>query len=66
MPSRVWKILPAVSVIALSTGVYGQNYQELSATVTGPWHHVPDARSTLEFNRGNGEMSGGFRSDTCK
>jgi hypothetical protein len=37
--------------IALSTGAHGQNYQELSAMVTGPWHHVPDARSTLEFNR---------------
>jgi hypothetical protein len=37
--------------MSLSTGAYGQNYQELSAMVTGPWHHVPDARSTLEFNR---------------
>ena len=51
MPSRVWKILPAVAVMSLSTGAYGQNYQELSAMVTGPWHHVPDARSILEFNR---------------
>jgi hypothetical protein len=51
MPSRVWKILPAVAVMSLSTGAYGQNYQELSAIVTGPWHHVPDARSTLEFNK---------------
>ena len=51
MPSRVWKFLPALAVISLSTGAYGQNYQELSAMVTGPWHHVPDARSTLEFNR---------------
>jgi hypothetical protein len=37
--------------MALSTGAHGQNYQELSAMVNGPWHHVPDARSTLEFNR---------------
>ena len=51
MPSRVWKILPAVAVMSLSTGAYGQDYQELSAIVTGPWHHVPDARSTLEFNK---------------
>jgi hypothetical protein len=51
MPSRVWKILPALAVMSLLTGAYGQNYQELSATVTGPWHHVPDARSTIEFNR---------------
>ncbi len=51
MPSRVWKILPALAVMSLSSGAYGQNYQELSATVTGPWHHVPDARSTLEFNK---------------
>jgi hypothetical protein len=51
MPSRVWKILPAIAVMVLSTGAHGQNYQELSAMVTGPWHHVPDVRSTLEFNR---------------
>jgi hypothetical protein len=37
--------------MSLSTGAYGQDYQELSAMVTGPWHHVPDARGTLEFNR---------------
>jgi hypothetical protein len=37
--------------MSLSTGAYGQNYQELSAMVTGPWHHVPDDRSTIEFNR---------------
>jgi len=43
--------LPALAALSLSTGSYGQNYQELSAMVTGPWHHVPDARSTLEFNR---------------
>jgi hypothetical protein len=41
----------ALSVMSLSTVAYGQNHQELSAIVTGPWHHVPDARSTLEFNR---------------
>jgi hypothetical protein len=51
MPSRVWKILPTVAIMALSTSAYGQNYQELSAMVTGPWHHVPDARSTLESNK---------------
>ena len=51
MPSRAWKILLALFVMLLSTGVHGQNHQELSAMVTGPWHHVPDARSTLEFNR---------------
>ena len=51
MPSRIWKILPAVAVMSVSTGAYGQNHQELSALVTGPWHHVPDARSTLEFNK---------------
>jgi hypothetical protein len=52
MPSRVWKILPALAVMSLSHGTYGQSYEELSAMVTGPWHHVPDARSTLEFNQG--------------
>ena len=51
MSSRAWKILLALSVMWLSTGAHGQNHQELSAMVTGPWHHVPDARSTLEFNR---------------
>src|SRR5258708_12893596 len=51
MPSRAWKMLSAIAVLALSTGARGQNYQELSAKVTGPWHHVPDARGTLEFNR---------------
>jgi hypothetical protein len=51
MPSRVWKVLLALAVMSLSTGAYGQDYQELSAMVIGPWHHVPDARSTLEFNR---------------
>src|SRR5262249_42107906 len=52
MRLRVLKILPAGAVISLSTGIAsGQSYQELLALVTGPWHHVPDARSTLEFNR---------------
>jgi hypothetical protein len=51
MSSRAWKILPAIAVLALPTGARGQNYQELSAMVTGPWHHVPDVRGTLEFNR---------------
>src|SRR6266480_68117 len=51
MPSRAWKILPTLAIMSLSTSAYGQNYQELSAMVTGPWHHVPDARSTLEFNK---------------
>lgn len=51
MPSRVWKILLVVVVISFSTGVYAQNYQELSTMVTGPWHHVPDARSALDFNK---------------
>jgi hypothetical protein len=37
--------------MSLSTVTYGQDYQELSAMVGGPWHHVPDARGTLEFNR---------------
>jgi hypothetical protein len=46
-----WKLLSAVAVVMLSTGAHGQSYQELSAMVTGPWHHVPNARSTLEFNR---------------
>jgi hypothetical protein len=51
MPLRVWKILSTVAVLSLSTSAYGQNHQELSAMVTGPWHHVPDARNTLEFNK---------------
>lgn len=51
MPSRVWQTLSVLAVMLLPTGVYAQNYQELSAMVTGPWHHVPDVRSTLEFNR---------------
>lgn len=52
MSSRFWKFLPAaVIIISLSNGAYSQNYQELSAMVVGLWHHVPDARSILEFNR---------------
>ena len=51
MPSRVWKILPALAVMSLSTGAYSQSYPELMAMVARPWHHVPDARGTLEFNR---------------
>jgi hypothetical protein len=51
MSPRFWKILPAVAVLLLPFGALGQNYQELSAMVTGPWHHVPNARSNLEFNR---------------
>lgn len=51
MPAFFWKLLFAMMVISLSTVAYGQNYQELSAIVSGPWHHVPDARSALEFNR---------------
>jgi hypothetical protein len=49
MSSRAGKILAAI--ILLASPAWGQNYQELSAMVTGPWHHVPDARGTLEFNR---------------
>jgi hypothetical protein len=48
---KEWAHAIAGSVMSLSTGAYCQSYQELSAMVTGPWHHVPDARGTLEFNK---------------
>jgi hypothetical protein len=51
MSPRAWNVLPAIATMMFSTVAHGQNYQELSAMVAGPWHHVPDARSTLEFNR---------------
>jgi len=51
MPSRASKILAAAIVISLPAEAHGQSYHELSATVVGPWHHVPDSRSILEFNR---------------
>jgi hypothetical protein len=51
MPAHFWKVLPTLAVISLSTGAHGQSHDELSAMVSGPWHHVPDARSGLEFNR---------------
>jgi hypothetical protein len=51
MPSRAWKVLPAIAIMALSFGVQGQTYNELSAMVAGPWHHVPNAVSPLQFNK---------------
>ncbi|HEY5064326.1 MAG TPA: hypothetical protein VIJ04_05775 [Xanthobacteraceae bacterium] len=48
---RILKFLSAMAVVVLSTGASGQTYQDLSAMVHGPWHHVPDARSMLAFNR---------------
>lgn len=44
-------MLFAVAVMPLPSDAHSQTYDELSAMVTGPWHHVPDARSTVEFNR---------------
>jgi hypothetical protein len=50
MSTRPWTLF-AAAVLALSTGAQAQNYQELSAMATGPWHHVPVGRGPLEFNR---------------
>jgi hypothetical protein len=51
MSLRSWKMLPAVAILALPFTARGQTYDELSAMVAGPWHHVPNAVSTLQFNK---------------
>jgi hypothetical protein len=54
MSSRAWKVLPAMVVMALATDAWGQTlptYDELKAMVDGPWHHVPNAVSSLQFNK---------------
>jgi hypothetical protein len=51
MRTRSWKILAAIAVMAFPFGVQGQTNDELSAMVTGPWHHVPNAVSPLQFNK---------------
>jgi hypothetical protein len=51
MSSRFWRILPAVAVLVLPFGARAQTYGELKAMVDGPWHHVPNPVSSLQFNR---------------
>jgi hypothetical protein len=48
---NAWKIFPVIAFVALPFGVRGQTYDELSAMVAGPWHHVPDAVGPLQFNK---------------
>ena len=51
MSPRSWKILTAIAVLAVPFGAWGQTYDELSAMVTGPWHHLPNSVSPLQFNK---------------
>lgn len=51
MSPRSWKILSAIAVLSLSSAAGAQNYDQLSAIVNGPWHHVPNALGPLEFNK---------------
>ncbi|SIO56022.1 hypothetical protein SAMN05443247_08181 [Bradyrhizobium erythrophlei] len=51
MRPRGWKILSAIAVMVLPFGALCQTYDELSAMVSGPWHHIPNAVSALQFNR---------------
>jgi hypothetical protein len=54
MSSRAWKVIAAVFIMTHSTGVWGETlptYDELKAMVDGPWHHVPNAVSSLQFNK---------------
>src|ERR1700722_20110288 len=48
---QAWKISAAIAFVTLPFGVRGQTYDELSAMVAGPWHHVPNAVSSLQHNR---------------
>jgi hypothetical protein len=45
MSPHVWKMLSAIAIMVLPFGARGQTYDELSAMVTGPWHHIPNALS---------------------
>lgn len=40
-----------MAVMMFPLGVQGQTYDELSAMVTGPWHHLPNALTPLQFSR---------------
>jgi hypothetical protein len=51
MRTRSWKILAAIAVMAFPFGAQGQTNDELSSMVDGPWHHVPNAVSPLQFNK---------------
>jgi hypothetical protein len=48
---HAWKLFPVIAFLALPFGVRGQTYDELSAMVAGPWHHVPNAVSSLQLNK---------------
>jgi hypothetical protein len=48
---HAWKIVPLAAFIALPFAVRGQTYDELSAMVSGPWHHVPNAVGALQLNK---------------
>jgi len=51
MSPRAWKTLLAIAVVAISTGAWGQTYDELKAMVDGPWHHVPNAVGPPQLNK---------------
>jgi len=51
MSPRAWKMALAIVMMVFPFGVRGQTYDELSAMVSGPWHHVPNPLSSLQFNR---------------
>ena len=46
-----WKTFSAIAFMALPFAAQSQTYDELSAMVTGPWHHVPKAVNSLQFNK---------------
>jgi hypothetical protein len=54
-------VLPIASlllgVVAMPFGAWAQTYDELKATVDGPWHHVPNPVSRLQFNRDQAKCS---------
>jgi len=48
---RAWKMLLTTGLLLLPFAVRGQTYDELSAMVTGPWHHLPNAVKPAQFSR---------------
>jgi hypothetical protein len=51
MSSHFWKAATAAAVLVLPLSTRAQTYDELKAMVDGPWHHVPNPVSPLQFNR---------------
>jgi hypothetical protein len=45
------RVFLATTAVLIFSPAHGQNYNELKAMVDGPWHHLPNPVSSLQFNR---------------